>query len=284
MGMNRDRDEEGDGYFCRFTFGQFFALLIMEVFTIFFVFYLGAKYGRELLGINAGDKVAQVEVESTQAEAERPKVLTTADEEGAKAAKELMAKTKSPELKDRIRQMLEGTKVKAAPEAPSEATAAPSEEPLAATSEEKAMVGADRAMQQNQPQAAEDSEKFQGANVDAGNALSNPKAPPADRRDADALDAQSAKDTSVIRVKSSEDARYSVQVGSYPTMDEATKIVEKWKKKGYPAYMMIADIPDRGRWYRVRMGGFSTRQDADVYLKEVQIREKIEALVVLNEQ
>jgi len=67
-------------------------------------------------------------------------------------------------------------------------------------------------------------------------------------------------------------------------MGEATRSVEKWKGKGYPAYMMIADIPDRGRWYRVRIGGFATREDASGYLKELQSRENVEALIVMNEQ
>ncbi len=87
----------------------------------------------------------------------------------------------------------------------------------------------------------------------------------------------------MIRVKSGSNARYSVQIGSYPSMQEGTQIVERWKE-GYPAYMMIADIPDRGRWYRVRLGGFENREDAARYLKELQTRENVEALVVLNEQ
>ena len=77
---------------------------------------------------------------------------------------------------------------------------------------------------------------------------------------------------------------YSVQVGSYPNMAEATKVVERWKDKGYPAYLMIADIPDRGRWYRVRIGGFESRGEATRYMDEFTTRENVEALVVLNEQ
>ena len=45
-------NRQEDTAFCRFTFGQFFALLVLEVFTLFFVFYLGARYGREFLGLD----------------------------------------------------------------------------------------------------------------------------------------------------------------------------------------------------------------------------------------
>ena len=87
-----------------------------------------------------------------------------------------------------------------------------------------------------------------------------------------------------LPAQSAENARYSVQVGSYPDMAEGTKVVERWKAKGYPAYIMIADIPDRGRWFRVRIGGFETRAKASHYMEEFTSRENVEALVVLNEQ
>ena len=48
--------------------------------------------------------------------------------------------------------------------------------------------------------------------------------------------------------------------------------------------MMIADIPDRGRWYRVRIGGFAKKEDAQKYLERFRSDEGVEAIVVLNEQ
>ncbi len=42
--------EEDEEYFCRFTFGQFVSLALLEVVALFFVFYLGARYGTTILG------------------------------------------------------------------------------------------------------------------------------------------------------------------------------------------------------------------------------------------
>ena len=42
--------EEDEEYFCRFTFGQFISLALLEVVALFFVFYLGARYGPAMLG------------------------------------------------------------------------------------------------------------------------------------------------------------------------------------------------------------------------------------------
>lgn len=250
--MRNRRKDETDGFFCRFTFGQFFALLVLEVFTIFFVFYLGARYGGDFLGLDRGEGAAQVVAP------EEAKVLTTADPEGVKAARELIAKAKTPELKDRIRQMIEGAGKDKERRLP------PVVERKAPVEEEVKEESAAEVMERPEPLSAEG--KVEETKVK------------------DAAEASAATDSSVIRVKSADNARYSVQVGSFPNMKEATRAVERWKEKGYPAYMMIADIPDRGRWYRVRLGGFQTRGDADVYLKELKTRENVEALVVLNEQ
>jgi hypothetical protein len=43
-----DFKKDIDDYFCRFTFGQFVTLILLEVVTLFFVFYLGARYGSDL--------------------------------------------------------------------------------------------------------------------------------------------------------------------------------------------------------------------------------------------
>lgn len=52
--------------FCRFSFGQFVSLALLELVALFFVFYLGARYGPNLLGTNktvAEQKLAQLPVD-----------------------------------------------------------------------------------------------------------------------------------------------------------------------------------------------------------------------------
>lgn len=266
------RGEESDSFFCRFTFGQFFALLVLEVFTLFFVFYLGARYGREFLGL---DKMG-VAVEVSQSGKEEgntdaSQVTTTADPDAALLAKELVAKAKTPELKDRIAKMFENAGRDETNKTPPVVEI--NKEPQAEVSPPQTPPAEETAAQSvgMEPQAVEPS-----ANAASGEAkpeaLSKPEEP------------DGASKSSVVRVKSVENARYSVQVGSYPKMDEATRVVEKWKGKGYPAYVMIANIPDRGQWYRVRIGGFGSRNEAMQYLTEFKTRENAEALVVMNEQ
>ncbi len=276
MRNRRGEDTGNEGFFCRFTFGQFFAILVLEVFTLFFVFYLGARYGREFLGLGRDTSVAAVE---EAAGAAVPRVLSTSDPEAAEVAEELLRKADTPELKDRINKMFEQAQGGSGriPEVigrnrledkPDSSGGMTPGEMMARSGSAPDKEAQGRPLPPEQLPAA-------GSGSQAG----------ADEMKAEDEGTRAqATDSSVIRVKSVEHGRYSVQTGSYPQMSEATRSVDRWKSKGYPAYMMIADIPDRGRWYRVRIGGFASREDASRYLREFQTRENVEALVVMNEQ
>ncbi len=245
---SRRGEGAGDGFFCRFTFGQFFALLVLEVFTLFFVFYLGARYGQDFLGLKNSDNIASDAVPIEQI----GKVITTGDPEAARMADELISKAGTPELKQRIRNMIRG----------------------AQKSDSRTMP---RVVERNHRQENKVVQPTPDRPI-----VHEEKTEKAAERVASRKEENES--SSVIRTKSPTNARYSVQIGSYPQMAEASSLVDRWKAKGYPAFMMIADIPDRGRWYRVRLGGFESRNDATHYLRELKSREDVDALVVLNEQ
>lgn len=76
---------------------------------------------------------------------------------------------------------------------------------------------------------------------------------------------------------------YAVQLGAYRNYDEATAHLDNWKTKGYPAYLLSADLPESGRWYRVRVGAFATRVEAQSFQEEFGRRESLEGIVVRNE-
>jgi len=246
------KQQQDDSFFCRFTFGQFFSILLLEVFTLFFVFYLGAKYGADFLGLPVSLEASQTVADSPSDYSPKLTVQTTDDPEVLKLAQELMDKAKTPELKERIAAMLQ---------------ARPTQDKVDAMKQEAVQI-VKNGVEVKQEAATE--------NMVAEKIEASPSEEVADSPD--------ATPSGVVRVKSSDSARYSIQVGSYPELPEANGIVEKWKKLGYPAYMMIADIPDRGRWYRVRIGGFNSKDEASGYLSDLNKREGVEALVVLNEQ
>lgn len=253
--------EGPDGFFCRFTFGQFFALLVLEVFTIFFVFYLGARYGPKLLGF---EKSGTIVVGEKAAKSEA-RVLSTSDPEVAAMANEIVQKAKTPELKERLAQMLKRPDERGGPAA-----------------------GPDVSRVENLPAAPAEntaSDRMVSIPPASSEPVEVAKAPePSAQMPMRQASPAAEVEKGAVRIKSAENLKYALQVGSYQQMSEANSTVQKLKAKGYPAYLMIADIPDRGRWYRVRVGAFASRDEARKYKQQFDSQEAVDTIVVMNEQ
>jgi cell division septation protein DedD len=68
--------------------------------------------------------------------------------------------------------------------------------------------------------------------------------------------------------------RYSLQAMASQSEDEAGAFAERVRGAGLPAYVISADIANRGRWFRVRVGGFDTAQEAQRFAAEARARAK----------
>jgi cell division septation protein DedD len=275
-----EEKEEDVQYFCKFTFGQFFTILILEVVTLAFIFYLGAKYGTNYLKVETAQEESSPQVtEVVAGNASYPVTAQTpavSAKEGATSIQDaelqalardaISGGNKDNELKEKVRELLEGQQagksggvqvteaaVQAVPQPAAPQTAIPQ---APAVSEAQAA-----------PQTALPKKTIEQA-----------------AQTAPAPAAQTPAENGVIRVKSPSGSPYSIQVGSYPNMEDANRKVDEWRSRGYPSFMMIADVPDRGRWYRVRVGGFSSKDDATVYLAKLKQSENVDGIVVLNEQ
>jgi cell division septation protein DedD len=57
--------------------------------------------------------------------------------------------------------------------------------------------------------------------------------------------------------------KYTVQIASYKQEKDAIKLANKLQSKGYEVYITQAKIPQKGKWHRVRIGSYSTKNEAD---------------------
>ena len=55
---------------------------------------------------------------------------------------------------------------------------------------------------------------------------------------------------------------WAVQVGSYPSLSEAQERISALQESDLEAYYIVAAVNDQN-WYRVRVGGFRTKEAAD---------------------
>ena len=70
--------------------------------------------------------------------------------------------------------------------------------------------------------------------------------------------------------KASPKGSYTIQVASIKDASAADRLVVKLRKKGYPAYQVRAEIPNKGIWYRIRVGPYAKREAADPVLKRLK--------------
>ncbi|MCH7927520.1 MAG: lytic transglycosylase domain-containing protein [Candidatus Dadabacteria bacterium] len=78
------------------------------------------------------------------------------------------------------------------------------------------------------------------------------------------------------------DGKYLIQLASYPKLGLAQELEHVLKSKGYPAFIQKAYLPSRGTWYRVRIGSFTTKQEAQIYKNSLKTSEPFlnDAIVV----
>ena len=72
---------------------------------------------------------------------------------------------------------------------------------------------------------------------------------------------------------------FTIQVASSKDLKAAGKMVNQLKAKGYPAYTTTAKIPEKGIWYRVRIGKFKDRSEARDMLSRLK-KNKFKPIVV----
>jgi cell division septation protein DedD len=76
------------------------------------------------------------------------------------------------------------------------------------------------------------------------------------------------------------DGEYTLQVISYDSPEPSRAFAEGLRAKGHAAFVVAADIPDRGRYYRVRIGPFKNRFQAEAYRRKFESEEQMNTFVV----
>lgn len=62
--------------------------------------------------------------------------------------------------------------------------------------------------------------------------------------------------------------KYTIQLGSHRSLEEAEAFAEGFKVRGYNPIINEVELPNRGVWYRVSLGVFETITEAKDYVKK----------------
>ena len=87
------------------------------------------------------------------------------------------------------------------------------------------------------------------------------------------------KKTATVKTSVKENKNFTIQVAAFKDSKIADNMVAEFKKRGYPAYRSMGKIPEKGIFYRIRIGFFKNRTDADIILNRLK-KENIKAIIV----
>lgn len=92
-----------------------------------------------------------------------------------------------------------------------------------------------------------------------------------------------ADDNQAVAVTNSPAEGYTIQVAALRMQNEAEKIIQSLKTRGYSAYL-VKEHPERqeGPWYRVRIGRFSGRPEAEEHLHKLSERAGVRGFVIAS--
>ena len=76
------------------------------------------------------------------------------------------------------------------------------------------------------------------------------------------------------------DGRYTLQVASYRSADEADEFADALRQRGHDAFTLRADVEGRGIFHRVRIGPFDNGHAAEAYRAEFERSERMDTFVV----
>lgn len=73
--------------------------------------------------------------------------------------------------------------------------------------------------------------------------------------------------------------RFTINVGSFRERVRAERLMKELKTKGYEAFVAEAAVPQKGTWFRVSLGRFPSRGEAQAFAREVKEKEGMDFFV-----
>ena len=91
--------------------------------------------------------------------------------------------------------------------------------------------------------------------------------------------APSQKSSSLQDSLTPDGEKYTIQIGAFRTKNQAEQLSQTLKNKGYPTFLNKADLGNKGVWYRVRVGRFSSLPETKNQLRKLSEKTGLKGFV-----
>jgi cell division protein FtsN len=78
------------------------------------------------------------------------------------------------------------------------------------------------------------------------------------------------------------DSKYTLQIGSFPTLEEAKKQISAMAQNDLSPFMREAEVKGKGKWYRLYLGGYPNKNAAEQAGEKYRSQRKIASFIVSN--
>lgn len=75
---------------------------------------------------------------------------------------------------------------------------------------------------------------------------------------------------------------FCLQLSATQVRAEADRFAANLQDRGYAPYVVTAEVPGKGTWYRVRLGRFPSKDAANKYLQDFRRETRMEAFIAVN--
>lgn len=76
--------------------------------------------------------------------------------------------------------------------------------------------------------------------------------------------------------------KFTLQVGSYPSVGEAKALQDSLESRGLRPYLKSAAVSGKGTWYRIFLGQFVTQEEAEQFGERYRNEKIIDSYIVAN--
>lgn len=263
---------------------QVVSFVIGAVIILGVVFSLGVLVGKQLAGASASqpkpaDPLAALDAKEARRVAPSSDVLGTGDSPGARSADAEQSLTFADALTrpKAVSAVIEPTRSQDKPVARADARPLakptpkrPEPVPLAEAAESRAAAEVEVAGHSREATAL-----VKAPEVDAREAPAVKAEPsPEDRKEGLAAAFDRAAKRPVARGEG-----FTLQVSSLPSRSEAERFMSRLSGKGFAPFLVEAEVPGKGRFFRVRVGDYATRGEADEAVRRFLEKTAISAIV-----
>lgn len=91
----------------------------------------------------------------------------------------------------------------------------------------------------------------------------------------------SPKKQALVAKTNTSSPTYTIQAASVRNAGDADRMIQKLKKRGYPAYRSIGKVPGKGIWFRVRVGSYKSKSEARATLDKLK-KDGLKPILVLR--